>query len=138
LAIDAVLILYRNVIEGLVVHPRVIERSLREELPFLATEEILMAGVRAGGDRQVLHERIRVHSQEAARQVKDEGVANDLFARLKADPAFAGVDLADALDARKFVGRAPEQVDAFVRDVVDPILARHRADLDVTQRDVRV
>ncbi len=109
LAIDAVLILYRNVIEGLVVHPRVIERNLREELPFLATEEILMAGVRAGGDRQVLHERIRVHSQEAARQVKDEGAANDLFARLKADPAFAGVDLADALDARKFVGRAPSR-----------------------------
>ncbi len=138
LAIDAVLILYRNVIEGLVVHPRVIGRNLREELPFLATEEILMAGVRAGGDRQVLHERIRIHSQEAARQVKDEGAANDLFARLKADPAFAGVDLADALDARKFVGRAPEQVYAFVRDVVDPILARHRADLDVTRGDVRV
>ncbi len=138
LAIDAVLILYRNVIEGLVVHPRVIERNLREELPFLATEEILMAGVRAGGDRQVLHERIRVHSQEAARQVKDEGAANDLFARLKGDPALAGVDLEDALDARKFIGRAPEQVDAFVRDVLDPILARNQNDRDVTRGDVRV
>ncbi len=138
LAIDAVLILYRNVIEGLVVHPRVIERNLREELPFLATEEILMAGVRAGGDRQVLHERIRVHSQEAARQVKDEGAANDLFARLKGDPALAGVDLENALDARKFVGRAPEQVDAFVRDVIDPILARNQNDRDVTRGDVRV
>jgi adenylosuccinate lyase len=138
LAIDAVLILYRNVIEGLVVHPRVIERNLREELPFLATEEILMAGVRAGGDRQVLHERIRVHSQEAGRRVKDEGAANDLFDRLKSDQAFAGVDLEGALDARKFIGRAPEQVDTFVRDVVDPIRARHRADLDVTQSDVRV
>jgi adenylosuccinate lyase len=138
LAIDAVLILYRNVIEGLVVHPRVIERNLREELPFLATEEILMAGVRAGGDRQVLHERIRVHSQEAARKVKDEGAANDLFARLKADPAFAGVDLADALDARKFVGRAPEQVDAFVRDVVAPIRSRQAAEIKSKPGEVRV
>ena len=73
LAIDAVLILYRNIVDGLVVHPKVIEKNLREELSFMATEEILMAGVRAGGDRQLLHERIRVHSQEAARRVKDEG-----------------------------------------------------------------
>jgi adenylosuccinate lyase len=138
LAIDAVLILYRNVIEGLVVHPRVVERNLREELPFLATEEILMAGVRAGGDRQVLHERIRVHSQEAARQVKDEGAANDLLARLKADPAFAGVDLAAALDARKFVGRAPEQVDAFLRDVVEPIRAKYPLNLKTPEADLRV
>ena len=94
LAIDAVLILYRNIVDGLVVHPQVIEKNLREELPFMATEEILMAGVRAGGDRQVLHERIRVHSQEAARRVKDEGAANDLMDRLKSDTAFAGVDLA--------------------------------------------
>ena len=139
LAIDAVLALYGNVVAGLVVHPRVIERNLREELPFLATEEILMAGVRAGGDRQTLHERIRVHSQEAGRRVKDEGAANDLFERLKSDQAFAGVDLEGALDARKFIGRAPEQVDTFVRDVVDPVLARHRADLDVTRvGDLRV
>jgi adenylosuccinate lyase len=124
LAIDAVLALYGNIVGGLVVHPRVIERNLREELPFLATEEILMAGVRAGGDRQVLHERIRVHSQEAARRVKDEGAPNDLFERLKSDRAFAGVDLEGALDARKFVGRAPEQVDAFVRDIVNPIRSR--------------
>jgi adenylosuccinate lyase len=138
LAIDAVLILYRNVIEGLVVHPRVVERNLREELPFLATEEILMAGVRAGGDRQELHERIRVHSQEAARQVKDEGAANDLFARLKADAAFADVDLAHALDAHKFVGRAPEQVDAFVRDVIAPIRSRHAAVIKSQPGEVRV
>jgi adenylosuccinate lyase len=138
LAIDAVLILYRNVIEGLVVHPRVIERNLREELPFLATEEILMAGVRAGGDRQVLHERIRVHSQEAARQVKDEGAANDLIDRLKSDGAFAGVDLESALDARKFVGRAPEQVDAFVREVVEPIRAKYPLNLKTPEADLRV
>jgi adenylosuccinate lyase len=138
LAIDAVLILYRNVIEGLVVHPRVVERNLREELPFLATEEILMAGVRAGGDRQVLHERIRVHSQEAARQVKDEGAANDLIDRLKSDGAFAGVDLESALDARKFVGRAPEQVDAFVREVVEPIRAKYPLNLKTPEADLRV
>jgi adenylosuccinate lyase len=138
LAIDAVLILYRNVIEGLVVHPRVVERNLREELPFLATEEILMAGVRAGGDRQVLHERIRVHSQEAARQVKDEGAANDLIDRLKSDGAFAGVDLESALDARKFVGRAPEQVDAFVRDVIGPIRTECSGDRVVAHGEVRV
>jgi len=138
LAIEAVLILYCNVIEGLVVHPRVIERNLREELPFLATEEILMAGVRAGGDRQVLHERIRVHSQEAARQVKDEGAANDLIDRLKSDGAFAGVDLESALDARKFVGRAPEQVDAFVREVVEPIRAKYPLNLKTPEADLRV
>ena len=90
LAIDAVLILYRNIVDGLVVHPKVIEKNLRDELSFMATEEILMAGVRAGGDRQLLHERIRVHSQEAARRVKDEGESNDLIERLKGDPAFAG------------------------------------------------
>jgi len=138
LAIDAVLALYGNIVSGLVVHPRVIERNLREELPFLATEEILMAGVRAGGDRQVLHERIRIHSQEAARRVKDEGAANDLFERLRSDAAFAGVDLESALDARNFVGRAPEQVDTFVRDVVGPIRAKNAADLEVARGDVRV
>jgi len=128
LAIDAVLILYGNVVDGLVVRPKVIDKNLSEELPFMATEEILMAGVRAGGDRQLLHERIRVHSQEAARRVKDDGAANDLMDRLKSDTAFAGVDLSDALDARRYIGRAPEQVDAFVRDVVDPIRAKYRAD----------
>jgi adenylosuccinate lyase len=130
LAVDAILILYRNVVEGLVVHPKVIEKNLRDELPFMATEEILMASVRAGGDRQALHERIRVHSQEAARRVKDEGEPNDLIDRLKLDPAFAGVNLHAALDARQFVGRAPQQVDAFIRDVVGPIRAKYAADLE--------
>jgi adenylosuccinate lyase len=138
LAIDAVLALYRNIVGGLVVNPGVIERNLREELPFMATEEILMAGVRAGGDRQVLHERIRVHSQEAARRVRDEGAANDLLERLKSDRAFAGIDLESALDARKFVGRAPEQVDAFVRDIVGPIRSKHASDLKAVAGEVRV
>ena len=129
LAIDAVLILYRNIVDGLVVHPKVIEKNLRDELSFMATEEILMAGVRAGGDRQLLHERIRVHSQEAARRVKDEGESNDLIERLKGDPAFAAVDLHAALDARQFIGRAPQQVDAFNREVIEPIRAKYSSDL---------
>jgi adenylosuccinate lyase len=138
LAIDADLILYRNIVDGLVVHPKVIEKHLRDELPFMATEEILMAGVRAGGDRQLLHERIRVHSQEAARRVKDEGESNDLINRLKADPAFASVDFHAALDARQYVGRAPEQVDAFVQDVVEPIRKKYASDLSRGTEPVRV
>ena len=129
LTIDAVLVLYRNIVDGLVVHPKVIEKNLRDELPFMATEEILMAGVRAGGDRQTLHERIRVHSQEAARRVKDEGEPNDLIDRLKADPAFSAVDFHTTLDARQFIGRAAEQVEAFLRDVIEPIRTKYRADL---------
>ncbi len=125
LAIDAVLILYRNIVDGLVVYPKVIEKHLDEELPFMATEEILMAGVQAGGDRQELHERIRVHSQAAAQQVKEFGRANDLLDRLKTDAAFAAVDLGNALDARRFVGRAPEQVDTFLADIIEPIRQRY-------------
>src|SRR5262249_27527005 len=125
LAIDAVLILYRNVVDGLVVYPNVMARHLEAELPFMATEVILMQGVQAGGDRQDLHERIRVHSQAAAREVKEQGGENDLIARLAADPAFAGVDLQSSLDPRHFVGRAPEQVDTFVSDFVDPIRTQY-------------
>lgn len=125
LAVDAVLILFQNVADGLVVYPKTIEKHLTEELPFMATEEILMAGVQAGGDRQELHEQIRVHSQDAARQVKELGQSNDLLDRLKEDSSFAGVDLSGALDASRFIGRAPEQVDAFVENVVQPIRDRY-------------
>ncbi len=104
LAIDSILILYQNIADGLVVYPRVIAQHLAEELPFMATETILMAAVAAGGDRQDLHERIRQHSQEAAQVVKEQGGANDLIDRLRADPAFVKVDLNAALDARRFVG----------------------------------
>lgn len=132
LAIDAVLILYRNVADGLVVYPKTIEKHLSEELPFMATEEILMAGVQAGGDRQDLHERIRVHSQEAARQVKAEGLTNDLISRLQGDEGFSGVDLTGALDAKKYIGRAPEQVDAFLRDIVQPIRETYAAEAELS------
>ncbi len=125
LTLDAVLIIYRNITRGLVVYPKVIEKHLNEELPFMATEEILMAGVQSGGDRQDLHERVRVHSQAAGRQVKEQGLTNDLLERLKADPAFAAVDLSKALDARRFTGRAAEQVDSFVREVVGPIRKKY-------------
>ena len=125
LAADAVLILCQNVAAGLIVYPRVIAAGLEAELPFMATENILMAAVAAGGDRQDLHERIRRHSQAAAAVVKEQGGKNDLLARLAADAAFARVDLAAVLDPRQFIGRAPQQVDEFLAEVVAPILAKH-------------
>jgi len=126
LAIDGCLQIVINVARGLVVYPKVIETYVAAELPFMATEEILMAGVRAGGDRQELHEAIRRHSQDAARVVKMEGRANDLIERLRGDGAFAKVNLAQVMDARQYVGRAPQQVEAFVEKVVGPIRARYR------------
>jgi adenylosuccinate lyase len=125
LAIDAILILYQNVASGLVVYPNVIGRSLREELPFMATENILMAAVAAGGDRQTLHERIRQHSQAAAAVVKEQGGLNDLLARLKADKAFAAIDLEATLEPLSLVGRSREQVDEFLSSIVPPIRARY-------------
>ena len=125
LATDALLILYENVASGLVVYPQVIAAHLGEELPFMASENILMAAVAAGGDRQHLHELIRQHSQAAAHVVKDEGKPNDLMQRLASDQAFASVDLDAALDVNQFVGRAPEQVDEFLAELVDPIRKRY-------------
>ena len=138
LAIDAILILYRNVVEGLVVYPNVIAKHLDEELPFMATEEILMAGVRAGGDRQELHERIRLHSNEAGKQVKEQGKPNDLIDRLKSDAAFAKVDLNGAMNPRRFIGRAPEQVDRFIEDIIEPIRRTFAADLNREVEELHV
>ncbi|NOT00434.1 MAG: adenylosuccinate lyase [Phycisphaerales bacterium] len=132
LATDGMLRIVTNVVRGLVVHPAVIGTHLDAELPFMATENILMAAVKAGGDRQELHERIRRHSQSAARRVKDEGLPNDLLGRLADDPAFREVDIAATLDARQYVGRAPQQVDAFIRDMVNPIRRKHRAALGMS------
>ncbi len=117
-----------NVARGLVVYPKTIEAAVMAELPFMATEEVLMAAVRRGGDRQELHESIRRHSL-AAEQVKMHGRPNDLIGRLRDDPAYAGIDLNALLDPRQFVGRSPQQVDAFVRDVVEPIRVRYRTQL---------
>jgi adenylosuccinate lyase len=138
LAIDAVLILYRNIAEGLEVYPHVIQRRLAEELPFMATEEILMAGVRAGGDRQQLHERVRIHSVEAAKQVKELGQPNDLISRLQADPMFAKVDLTGALEASRFIGRSPEQVDEFIETCVSPIRQRYAKSLSAPAEELKV
>ena len=138
LAIDAVLILYRNIADGLVVYPNVIEKHLREELPFIATEELLMAGVQAGGDRQQLHEVIREHSQEAARRVKQDGAENDLLQRLQSDAVFSKVDFEAALDLRKFIGRAPQQVDEFLTKIIGPIRERYREELSGDAQELHV
>ncbi|HYE21220.1 MAG TPA: adenylosuccinate lyase [Tepidisphaeraceae bacterium] len=130
LAIDGCLQIVVNVARGLVVYPKVIESFVMAELPFMATEEILMAAVQAGGDRQDLHELIRRHSQDAARVVKEQGQPNDLLDRLRAEKTFAKVDFGDVMNPRRFVGRAPEQVDAFVKTVVAPIRDRYKKDLN--------
>ncbi len=128
LSTDAILNLYLDVASGLVVHPRVVERNLAEELPFLATEHLLLAAVQAGADRQTAHEALRVHSQAAARAMKEEGAENTLLARLREDPSFARLAprLSGLLEPARFVGRAPEQVLEFVESEVDPLLARYR------------
>ena len=128
LAIDGCVNIVVNVARGLVVYPQTIAAAVMAELPFMATEEILIAGVAAGGDRQDLHERIRLHSIEAGEAVKTRGQPNDLLARLATDPAFSKATLSDALVPSRFIGRAPQQVDHFVNDVVQPIRQRY-ADL---------
>jgi adenylosuccinate lyase len=139
LACDAVLNLYLNVMENPAVYPKVIEKHLRAELPFMATENILMACVKKGGDRQELHEVIRLHSQAAAQRVKLEGEENDLLDRLAGDPAIGmtRAEIESILDMRQFVGRAPEQVIEFIESEVKPVLARH-AGLAGRHSDVRV
>ena len=120
LGTDGVLRLALNIAGGLVVHPEVIRRNVAEALPFMATENILMAAVARGGDRQELHERVRRHSHAVTAQLK-EGQANDLIERLRADAGFAGLDWNAVLEPSQFVGRAPQQVDEFIRDEVGPI-----------------
>lgn len=137
LATDAVLILCQNVTNGLVVHPKVVENNLLAELPFMASENIMMAAVKAGGDRQELHEQIRKHSRDAGAVVKGEGRPNDLLERLAADPMFAGVDIQAMTDPAKYVGRAPRQVDEFLAEVVAPIRERYPDALD-TSAEVHV
>jgi adenylosuccinate lyase len=125
LAADALLRLYLNVAAGLVVYPRVIQRYLNDELPFLATEAILMEAVRLGHDRQDVHEAIRRHSQAAAHRVKQEGQPNDLLGRLAGDPLFQNIPLESLMQAERFVGLAPRQVERFTDEVVQPIRQRY-------------
>jgi len=126
LAVDGILQILINVVDGLVVYPKVIEARVAAELPFMATENIMMAGVKAGGNRQELHEKVRLHSQAAAAQVKQFGRANDLIGRLKADISFAKVNLDKLLEPKAYIGIAPQQVDEFIRNVVNPIRRRYR------------
>ena len=124
LTADAIVRIVLNVARGLVVRPAVIEANVRAELPFMATENILMAAVKAGGDRQDLHERIRLHSHAAADQIK-AGLANDLLDRLEGDDAFKDIDIDALLDPAAFIGRAPQQVDEFLKQDVEPIRDRY-------------
>ncbi len=125
LAIDACLILMQNVANGMVVYEKQIAKHLAEELPFMATEAIMMAAVAAGADRQEIHENIRQHSVAAGLVVKQEGRPNDLLERLKSDPAYGKIDIDALVDPAAFVGRAPQQVDEFYSEVISPILARN-------------
>lgn len=131
LAIDGILDLYLNITDGLVVYPKVIESHLMKELPFMATEMILMDAVKAGGDRQELHEHIRVHSMEAGKMVKVEGKENDLLERIAHDDAFPQdmEQLKSIMSPENFVGRAPNQTVEFFRDYIDPILEKEKSAL---------
>ena len=126
LATDGMLQIVVHIARGLVVYPRMIRSHIEAELPFMATEDILMAAFAAGGDRQQLHERIRVHSRAAGEQVKQHGRPNDLLARLKRDPAFSGVRMERIMDPAGFTGLAAVQVDDFLRQIVGPVCRRHR------------
>jgi adenylosuccinate lyase len=139
LAADGALNLYLNVMERPAVYPKVIEKRVWSELPFMATENIIMEGVKRGGDRQELHEVIRTHSHAAAAEVKVHGRENDLLERLAGDPAIGMTldEIKDTLDVKKFVGRAPEQVVEFIADEIDPLLQKHAAFLGA-HSDVRV
>lgn len=134
LAIDGILDLCLNVVDGLVVYPKVIEKRLISELPFMATENIMMDAVKAGGDRQELHERIRELSMEAGRNVKEKGLDNNLLELIAADPAFnlSLEELQKTMDPAKYVGRAPVQVEAYLNNVVNPMLEANKEILGVT------
>ena len=134
LAIDGILDLCLNVVDGLVVYPKVIEKRLMSELPFMATENIMMDAVKVGGDRQELHERIRELSMEAGRNVKEKGLDNNLLELIAADPAFnlSLEELQKTMDPAKYVGRAPVQVEAYLNNVVNPMLEANKEILGVT------
>ena len=140
LATDAILSLYRNVVDGLVVYPKVIEQHLNNELPFMATENIMMDAVKKGGNRQELHEKIRVHSMAAGKVVKAEGKPNDLLERIAADPSFGLTleELNSIMDAKNFVGRAPQQTEEFIENFVKPALEANKDLLSNTAEEIRV
>jgi adenylosuccinate lyase len=134
LAIDGILDLYLNVVDGLVVYPKVIRKHLMAELPFMATENIMMEATKKGGNRQELHEKIRVHSMDAGKVVKVEGKENDLIDRIAADPAFGMTkeEILAHMKPENFVGRAPKQVEEFVENEVKPIIERYKDELGIS------
>lgn len=139
LATDAILNLYLNVADGLVVYPKVIEQHLRRELPFMATENIMMDAVKRGADRQELHERIRVHSMEASKVIKEQGGENDLLERIAGDPIFGVTmeELSVLMKPERYTGRAPQQTEDFIKDEVEPILSRYEG-LSVQKAEINV
>jgi adenylosuccinate lyase len=140
LGADVILSLIANIIDGIQVWPNVIARRVAAELPFMATENIMMAAVQAGGDRQALHEAIREHSMDAAKQIKEGGGDNDLLDRLKADPIFAAIadKIDDLVDPVAFVGRSPQQVDDFLNEEVRPILEDNKEFLNAEMDEINV
>ena len=141
LAVDAILNIYMNVASGLVVHPKVIRRHVMEELPFMASENILMDAVKRGGNRQELHERIRVLSQEAGANVKDCGLSNNLIELIAADPAFSMLsreELTAHLEPARYIGRCPQQVEDFLAHDVQPVLERYAAALQGKETELKV
>lgn len=140
LAVDAILNIYENVAAGLVVHKKVIEKHIMEELPFMASENIMMDAVKRGGDRQRLHERIRVHSLEAGRNVKELGLTNNLIELLVADPSFgmSREELSVHMEPSRYIGRCPEQVTDFLNDYVRPVLESHSSALETEFVELKV
>lgn len=138
LTADAVILTLLNISQGLVVYPKVIERHINEELPFMCTENVIMAMVKKSNDRQECHEKIRVLSQEAANEVKQFGRDNDLISRIKNDPYFKPIleELLTLLDPTTFTGRASEQVDDFIKEEVEPILLKYKDDLKQQKKPV--
>jgi adenylosuccinate lyase len=139
LAVDGILNLYENVSDGLVVYPKVILQHLNRELPFMATENIMMDAVKRGADRQQLHERIRIHSMEASRIIKEQGGENDLLDRIASDPAFGVTreELEQSVRPERYVGRAPEQTEDFILEIVQPALEQYKT-VKETKTDITV
>ncbi len=140
LAVDAILNIWANVAAGLVVHPKVIEKHILEELPFMASENIMMDAVKRGGDRQEIHERIRVLSQEAGYNVKELGLSNNLIDLMAADPVFGMTkeELSAHLDPGAYIGRCPEQVEEFLRQCVGPVLEKYAQALEGEETELKV
>ncbi|MEX0912858.1 MAG: adenylosuccinate lyase [Gemmatimonadota bacterium] len=140
LATDSILLILHNVSAGLVVYPEMIRRRLMEELPFMATENLMMRSVKRGGDRQELHEKVRRHAVAAGQRVKTEGLPNDLLDRIAGDPAFevTRAELEEELRPEKYVGRAPEQVDRFLSEWVQPVIDRFGKEMDTSAPELHV